>query len=171
MLKKTKKSEKSTKKLGRPEAIKAEDLLNRHQDLKQFLEHNWGRIGWELQRIRKPEHVRTVLKLVPRLESGRPFHQQPAACLLEDGEIKVEKRELDLMRQQYQDAADTERRLWLEYYHSAFEKAGEAAIALNAVISQFERVLSFYPFVVVIVLMARALEVSSSERIANFPVS
>ena len=162
-----KKAKKSKKKLGRSEVIKPEDLLNRYQDLKQFLEHNWGRIGWELQRIRKPDDVRTVLKLVPRLESGRPFHEQPAACLLEDGDIEVEKHELDLLRVQHQEAAATESRLWSEYYHGAFQKAEEATAALNAAISQFERVLSFHPFVLVIFLMARKLEVEKLRNDAN----
>ncbi len=163
-----KKANKSTKKLGRPEAIKPEEMLNRYQDLKEFLEHNWGRIGWELQRIRKPDDVRTILKRVPGIESVRPFFpQQPAACLLEESEIKVEKRELDLMRHRYQEASDIENRLYSEYYHGAFQKAEEATAALNAVIFQFERVLSLYPFIFLICLMAIKLEVETLRSDAN----
>jgi hypothetical protein len=160
-----KKAKKSEKQLGRPELIKPEEMLDRYTDLKQFLEHNWGRIGWELQRISKPDDVRAILKLVPGIGSGRPFLQhQPAACLLEDGETEVEKRELDLMRQQYRDTADTENRLRWSEYHNALEKAEGATAALNAAISQFKAVLSFRPFVLVIVLIARKLEV---EKLRN----
>jgi hypothetical protein len=163
VLKKAKKSKKSAKKLGRPEVIKPEELLRRYKDLKQFLEHNWGRIGWELQRIRKPDNVRRVLKLVPRVESWRPFQEQPAACLLEDSGTEVEKRELDLLRQQHEDADDTERGLWSEY-HSAYQKAEAATTALKAAISQFEAGLSFYRFFWVIFLTARKLNI---EKLTN----
>lgn len=136
MQKKAKKSKKVKAKLGRPESIDPEDLSRRYRDLKYFLESQWGRIGWELQRVRKPNEVRKILNLVPRVESWRPFYDQPAACLLEDGEIEIAKRELDLLTQQYKDADDTERRLWSEY-HSAYEKAAAATTALKATISQF----------------------------------
>jgi hypothetical protein len=154
-----KKVNKSTKKLGRPEIIRPDELLNRYQELKQFLEHNWGRIGWELQRVRKPADVRTTFRLVPRIESGRPFlQQQPATCLLADGDTEIGKRELDLIRQQYGDAAATENRLWSEYHHGAFQRADDAMKALNGLISEFARVLSFCPFIFIICLAAKKLE-------------
>jgi hypothetical protein len=136
MPKRAKKSKEVKAKLGRPESIDPEDLSRRYRDLKYFLESQWGRIGWELQRVRKPNEVRKILNRVPGVESRRPFQDQPATCLLEDGEIEIGKRELDLLSQQYKDANDTERRLWSEY-HGAYEKAAAATTALKAVISQF----------------------------------
>ncbi|MGB9072140.1 MAG: hypothetical protein WCC22_05675 [Terriglobales bacterium] len=166
MLKKTKKSKKSTKKLGRPEVIRPEDLLDRYRALKQFLEHDWGRIGLELQRVRQPDDVWTALKLVPGVEWCTPFRDQPAACLLEDGEIEVEKPELDLLRQQHQDADDTERRLYSEY-HSAYEKAAAATTALKAAISQFGAGLNVPRFFWVIFLTARELRVGQLTNETN----
>lgn len=163
MQKRAIKSEKTQVKLGRPESIKPEDLQRRFNDFKHFLENNWGRIGWELQRVRKPGEVRTILKLVPGAESWRAFQDRPAACLLEDGEIEVEKPELDLLRQQHQGADDTERRLWSEY-HSAYQKAAEATTALKAAISQFGAGLNFPRFFWVIFLTARELAV---EQLTN----
>lgn len=163
MPKKAKKSEKAKEKLGRPESIKPEDLTRRFNDFKHFMENNWGRIGWELKRVRKPSEVRTILKLVPGVESWRAFQDRPAACLLEDGEIEVEKRELDLLRQQHREADDTERRLSSEY-HSAYEKAAAATTALKAIISQFGSGLNVPRFFGVIFLTARELRV---EKLTN----
>jgi hypothetical protein len=159
MLKKTE----SSQNLGRPEVVSTEELLDRYKALKQFAENNWGRIGLELQRVRQPEDVRTALRLVPGVEWCRPFRDQPALCLLEDGTTEVEKRELDLTRQLYQDAADTEARLWSEY-HSASQESEGAKTALKAVISQFEPVLGFYQFFFVIFVIAKKLEV---EKLTN----
>ena len=139
--------------------VKPEILLGRYLDLKEFLEQNWGRIGWELRRIRKPEDVRKVLRLVPRVEFRRPFNQEPSDCLLEDGEIEIEKRELDVMRRQYRDvAADEDRLRWTEY-HVAFQKAEEATTALKSIISEFGLLLRFYQFIVVALMFAKKLEV------------
>ena len=163
MLKKAKKSKKSEKKLGRPEVIKTEDMPRRFNDFKHFMENNWGRIGLELQRVRKPAEVRTILKLVPGVESWRAFQDRSAACLLEDDEIEVGKRELDLLRQQHEDANNTERRLYSEY-HSAYEKAAAATTALKATISQFGAAPLLSRFFWVIFLTARELRV---EKLTN----
>ena len=163
MQKRAKKSEKAKKKLGRPESIKPEDLLDRYKAVKQFLEHDWGRIGLDLQRVRQPEDVRTALKLVPGVEWNRPFRDQPAACLLEDGNTRVEKRELDLLRQQHKDADDTERQLWSDY-HSAYQKAEAATTTLKAAISQFGAGPLLPRFFWVIFLTARELRV---EKLTN----
>lgn len=162
-MKKKTKPEKAKKKLGRPESIKPEDLSRRFNDFKHFLENNWGRIGLELQRVRKPAEVRTILKLVPGVESWRAFQDRAATCLLEDDEIEVEKRELDLLRQRHQDADNTERRLYSEY-HSAYEKAAAATTALKAAISQFGAGLNVPRFFWVIFLTARELRV---EQLTN----
>ncbi len=162
-----KKTKTPKKRLGRPETVKPEELLNRYHDLKEFLEQNWGRIGWELRRIRKPEDVRTVLKLVPRVESRRPFTQEPAVCLLEDGEIEIEKRDLDLMRQQYKDAAADEDRLRWSEHHVALQKAQEAATALKSVIFEFGLLLRFYQFMFVILILEKELKVEKTKNEAN----
>jgi hypothetical protein len=163
MQKKAKKSEKAKEKLGRPESIKPEDLTRRFNDFKHFMENNWGRIGLELQRVRKPAEVRTILKLVPGVESWRAFQDRPATCLLQDDEIEVEKRELDKLRQQHKDAGDTESRLWSEY-HSAYQKAEAATTALKAAISQFGTGLNYPRFFGVIFLVARELRI---EKLTN----
>ncbi len=157
MLKKAKNTKKT---LGRPEVIKPEELLERYRHLKQFLEHNWGRIGLELQRVRKPEDVRTVLRIVPSVESHIPFRDDPAKCLLADGDTEVDKRELDVTRQQRQDAIDIKNRLWSDY-HNARRNAEEATTTLKASISQFNGLLSFYPFFRVVFLIAKVLEVEN----------
>jgi hypothetical protein len=157
--KKFKKSTKANRKLGRPESIDPDDLSQRYRDLKYFLETQWGRIGWELQRVSKPDKIREILRLVPRVEEWRPFlDQQPAACLLEAGGIEVEKRELDLLKERYKDADDTERRCYSEY-HDAYGKAAAATTALMAAISQFGVAPLLPPFFWVISLTARKLNV------------
>jgi len=87
--------------IGRPESITTEDLSRRYRELKYFLESQWGRIGFELRRVRKPDKVLSILRLVPRIEQWAPFRDQPAACLLEHGEIEIEKSELDLLSHRY----------------------------------------------------------------------
>jgi hypothetical protein len=52
---------KAAKKLGRDEEIKPAELLRRYAALKRFLEDNWGRIGLDLPRVRKPDDVKSVL--------------------------------------------------------------------------------------------------------------
>jgi hypothetical protein len=166
MQKKARKSEKAKEKLGRPESIKPEDLTRRFNDFKHFMENNWGRIGLELQRVRKPAEVRTILKLVPGVESWRAFQDRPATCLLEDDEIEVEKRELDLLRQQHKEADDTERHLWSEY-HSAYQKAEAATTALKAAISQFGAAPLLPRCFWVIFLTARELRVEKLTHETN----
>lgn len=161
-----KKTRKPKKRLGRPEMVKPEELLNRYHDLKEFLEQNWGRIGWALQRVRKPADVRKVLELVPRVEFRRPFNQEPAVCLLEDGEIGIKKRELDRMRQQYRDAAADEDRLRWSEHHVAFQKAEDATTALKSIISEFGLLLRFYPFIFVTLVLAKKLEVDKLRNTA-----
>lgn len=166
MKKRAKTSRKAKKKLGRPESIEPEDLSRRFNDFKHFLENNWGRIGLELQRVRKPAEVRTILKLVPGVESWRAFQDRSATCLLEDDEIEVEKRELDLLRQQHEDADNTESRLYSEY-HRAYEKAAAATTALKGSISQFGAAPLLLQFFWVIFLTARELRVEELTNETN----
>jgi hypothetical protein len=157
---------KNSKKLGRPEIIGAEELLQRYKALKQFLESNWGRIGLELQRVRQPEDVRAILKLVPGVEWYSPFRDDAARCLLADGTTKVGWRELGLTRQQQEEAVATERRLFSEY-HSVRQKAEEATTALKALISQFGTGISLFPFFLVIALVAKELGVEELTNNSN----
>lgn len=144
MHKKSKKLKKSGKKLGRTNVVEAEDLRDRYKNLRQFLEHNWGRIGLKLQQAREPNDVKVILKLVPGVEGYRAFRDQPARCLLEDGSVEVEKPELDQLRQQHKDAAAYQDRLWSEY-HSSLQKADDATNALKAASFRSETGLSVYP--------------------------
>ena len=66
------KKAKHSKKLGRPEELSSEELLDRFKALKRFLEDNWGRIGLKLQLVRQPDKVKTILKLVPGVEWCTP---------------------------------------------------------------------------------------------------
>lgn len=168
MLKKSKKLKKPAKKLGRTIVVKAEDLHERYKDLRQFLEHNWGRIGLKLQQARRPNDIKIILKLVPGVASYRAFRDQPAGCLLDDGSVEVEKRELDQLRQQHKDATADHDRLWSEY-HSAVQKADAATNAVKAAISQYEHAFSVSPSFPVVDHLAEELEVekltSESNRI------
>jgi hypothetical protein len=164
MPKKTATSNMAGKKLGRRESIQPEDLSRRYRDLKYFLESQWGRIGWELRYVRRSDEVREILKLVPRVESWTPFQdRQPAACMLEEGEIEIEKRELDLLRQQQKDADNNERRFYSQY-HTAYAQAESATVALMSTISQFGTAPLLPPLFWVIFLTARELRV---EKLTN----
>ena len=144
--------------IGRPEFITTEDLSRRYREWKYFLESQWGRIGFELRRVRKPDKVLDILKLVPRIEQWAPFRDQPSVCFLENGEVEIEKSELDLLSRRYEDADDTERALWSEYLET-YQKAEAATTALKSAISQFGDGLTFIRFFWVICLTARELRV------------
>jgi len=167
------KKAKNPKKLGRPEAIDCEELLKRYRALKQFFEHNWGRIGLEFQRVRKPDDVRVVLKMVPGVEWCTPFRQEASlGCILMDGGSAVDARELAGTREQYEGADATEHRLSLEYYPLR-QKADEATIALKVFISQLSLGIRFFPFFFVVAVAGeklgiRDLTIRSSRLEAKF---
>ena len=163
---KTTRKSKAMPKLGRREVIKPEKLLERYLHLKQFLEHNWGRIGLEFQRVRKPEDVRIALNLVPDVQHHIPFRDDPALCFLADGDVPVEKGALDLLRQQHKSAVETEDHLWSEY-HSTLREAESATTTLKASIAQFDGALGFYPFFFVVFLIARVMEVEKLRNESN----
>jgi hypothetical protein len=161
-----KKSNHSKKKLGRPEALRPEELLERFKELKRFLEDNWGRIGLKLQRARRPDDVKRALKLVPGVEQFIPFRDKRAARLLEDGNTKVGLGELRLTREKYKDALATQDRLWTEY-HKARRSAEDATTALKAFISQIEAAIGLFPFFLVTALVAKALGVEELTNDSN----
>ncbi len=124
-------------KLGRDELISTKKLVDRYNALKQFFENSWGRIGLELQRVRKPDDVQVVLRLIPGVEWCQPFREEkPLGCLLKDGSTEVGWREVRLTRQQYKNAMESEHLLSSEH-HPARQKAEDATTALNVLISQF----------------------------------
>jgi hypothetical protein len=166
MPKKVKKSEEAEKKLGRPDSIEPEVLSRRYRDLKYFLESQWGRIGWELQRVRTPDKLREILRLVPRVEQWRPFQDQPTGCLLEDSGIEIEKRELDLLSQRHEDADGNVKKYYSEY-HDAYGKAAAATTALMAAISQFGVASLLHRFFWVLFLTARELKVQTLTNETN----
>jgi hypothetical protein len=150
---------KVAKKPGKDEVVSAETLLKRYTPLKRFFEHNWGRIGLELQRLREPNDVRATLKLVPGIEWCTPFREEaPLGCLLKDGSAKVGWRDLALTRQQYEDADGTEHRLSLEYY-AARQKEDEVTPALNILISQAVMTIRYFQFFLVAFIAADKLKV------------
>jgi hypothetical protein len=161
------------KKPGKDEAIGAEELLERYTPLKQFFEHNWGRIGLQLQRLHNPDDIRATLKLVPGVEWCIPFREEaPLGCLLKDGAAEVGWRDVALTRQQLKDAEAIEHNLSLEY-HPTRQNAEEAATALKVLISQLKTAIQFFPFFAVIFIAAeklglRELAASSSRLEAEF---
>jgi hypothetical protein len=152
----------NAKKLGRGEVLNAEDLLQRFVAIKQFLENNWGRIGWQLQRVRRPDKVSKLLSLVPGIEWTSPFrNEQPCACLLHDDGtiIAVDWRDLRLARQQDHQAIQNENDLFSEWTRVSRE-ADEATTALKVIVSQFEKAIILFPFFFVSSAVAEQLRVT-----------
>jgi hypothetical protein len=153
------KKAKNPKKLGRDEVIDSDKLLDRYEDLKQFFEHSWGRIGLELQRVRKPDEVEAILRLVPGVEWCPPFREEAhLGCMLKKGNAKVEWRELRQTRELHSKAVDNEHRLRLKYYETR-QQAEEAITALRAACNQFAAVLRFFPFFATVFLLSNRLGV------------
>jgi hypothetical protein len=132
---------KNVDKPGSDEVLSDRELLERYKKLKSFFEYNWGRIGLELQAIKKPVEITPLLRLVPHIENCAPFCEYAAlGCLLkyEDGKggrTNIGPREIETTRRQFKDADDQASRLSREYY-PAKQKADEIATALSAHISQ-----------------------------------
>jgi len=166
MLKKSTKSKKPAKSLGRDEAITPRDLLDRYRSLKHFIDNHWGRIGLDLQRIRKPDDVILALKLVPGVEYCVPFRDQQARCFLAVGEIETDQIEIRRTRKQRDDARTEELRLSLEF-NSVWQRWHEADTALEQTISYFEKVLTFYPFQVLLFMLAKELGVGELWKNSN----
>lgn len=154
------------KKVGRDEVTTPEKLLDRYQALKQFLENNWGRIGLELGRVRRPEDVRKVLTSVPGIEYSRPFREQPAVCMIEAGTTEVAPIELRRTREAHDAAVSTESRLWSEY-HSSRQKTQEATNTLSSAIADYSAAIEFFPFFLIVVLIAQELSVEELTRESN----
>jgi hypothetical protein len=161
------------KKPGKDEVLNAEELLERYKPLKQFFEHNWGRIGLELRRLRKPDGVRATLNLVPGVEWCIPFREEaPLGCLLKDGSAKVGWRDVALTRQQFKEADETEHSLSLAYY-AAQKEADEVTTALNVLIYQAVVTIRCFQFFLVAFIAAekfklRELTASASRLDAEF---
>lgn len=149
---------KTTKRIGRSEALGAEQLLKRCQLFKWFLEENWGRIGLELQKVREPEDVLFALRLVPSAELRQPFCDEPSACLIREGSIEADSRELSVTRKRHDEAIIHERHLFSEY-QSVYQKAGNAGTALRSIISELGPVLGFSQFILVVTVVAKKLQI------------
>src|SRR5690242_6587974 len=98
------KTTKGKKKLGRDEEISREDLLKRYAAIKRVLEDNWGRIGLLLPKVRKPEEVESILNRIPNVKWLPPFRDFPMGCLLKQGSVKVEWREVRDTRDKWENA-------------------------------------------------------------------
>jgi hypothetical protein len=164
MRKKKKKPKKSTKRLGRPEELKIEDLPKRFRDMKTFLGNYWGRVGLELKRVRQPEEVTSIFNLVQGIEWMAPFRGH-AACLIAPAAIEVTPNELRATRRKYKIAETQEQRRWTEY-HEAAPKAQQAAGAFQQAISQFGNVLDRFDFFLVLSLVADKLKVKELTTVA-----
>lgn len=146
------------KKRGPREAIEPRDLLDRYVALKQFFESDWGRIGAELRKVRSPESVRKVLMSVPNIEWRRPFREQPAACLIAEGNREVKRSELRQTRRQHKEAEKTESRMWSEH-HASYQEARTACAALKSFTDSCESAMTLFPFFWVAVAVAEELHV------------
>jgi|CZKH01.1.fsa_nt_gi hypothetical protein len=155
--KKSKKPKKSTKRLGRPEELKIEDLPKRFRDMKTFLENYWGRVGLGLRRVRQPEDVKSILNLVQGIEWMVSFKGH-AACLITPVAIEVTPNELRATRRKHKIAETEEQCRWTEY-HETTPKAQQAEAALQEAISQFGNVLDRFDFFLVLSLIADKLKV------------
>src|SRR5260370_10420066 len=159
----TKKTEKS-KKLGRPEQLDVAKLPDRYRDIKLFLENHWGRVGLELKRVRQPDDVRTILKRVTGIEWMKPFKEH-AICLIADAATKASAKEVRATRQKYEDAVVKEDRLWFEYLNTQ-SSAQQAMTALKGTISDFREALEFFPFFLLVSLLARELRVEELTKLS-----
>jgi hypothetical protein len=98
------KDQKTRKKFGREQEVEPEELVRRYAALKRFLDDNWGRIGLELPRVRRPEHVKSVLDRVQDAQWCPAFRDFPTGCLLREGSKKVSWREVRETREKYKEA-------------------------------------------------------------------
>lgn len=68
-----------SKKIGRPEEIKAEDLATRYRDMKWFIENYWGRFGLRIKQVREPEDVDSFSTAFPRLSGAHRLRATQSA--------------------------------------------------------------------------------------------
>ncbi len=132
------KNTKATKQLGRDEEINPDELLKRYAALKRFLEDNWGRIGLDLPRVRKPDDVKSILNRVPDVLWLPAFRDFPMGCLLQDGSEEVSWREVRETREKYKEAKREEGRLSLES-HTVHQEAQNARTALEAAAAEYKK--------------------------------
>jgi hypothetical protein len=149
---------KTSKKLGRDTVVNNKDLSHRHDAIKLFLEHNWGRIGLRLQRVRKPSDVRSTFKLVPGLQWCSPFRENKLTCLFDDGTEPVGIPELRTTQRLHDEAVESELRLWSEF-HTASQQAQTAKTNLNLLLSEFGPSVSTLPFFYVVFVVGKDFRV------------
>jgi hypothetical protein len=131
------KNRKTSKKLGRDEEINPDELVRRYAAMKRFLEDNWGRLGLELPRARKPEKVRSLLNRVRDAKWCPAFRDFPTGCLLGDGSSKVSWREVRQTREKFKAAKKTEALLSLES-QNANQSAQNARTAFDAAVAEYK---------------------------------
>jgi hypothetical protein len=130
------KNKNTSKKLGRPEEIDADELVRRYAAMKHFLEDNWGRLGLELPRARTPEKVEFVLNRVPAAKWCPAFRDFPTGCLLEAGSAKVSWRAVRRTREKHKAAVQTQGALSRES-HNASQAAQNVKTAFDAAVSEY----------------------------------
>jgi hypothetical protein len=149
-------TKKQAKRLGRPESVQSQKLRERYAALKLFLESNWGRIGLELQRVRKASDVRTALRIVPGVEWCLPFREYPTRCLLAEGKSDTRSHEIRATRGRLKEAIAEERHI-LEEFGKVSQRASEVTAAVYAAITSFGDALGYFRFFEIVFLIAKEL--------------
>jgi len=161
-----KKTAKNTKNVGRPPELNIHDLPKRFADMKHFLENYWGRVGLGLRAARDPEDVRTVLNVVPHVESCLPFRGH-AICLIEPSATVVTGDELRQTRRELKDADEKAQRLWSEY-NVANQSTTQALAAVKGTFDGFKSVVHFSPlFLFVVFVLAETLRLKKLTKVSN----
>ena len=152
------KATKRGKKLGRPQGTGTEDLLARYKALKRFLEDNDGRIGLRLRRVRRPDDVRAILRVIPGVEWFPPFRDHPARCFLEEGSGNIALRQLRKTQRKHEEAIAEESRCFSEL-QSIDTKVYEARAALNSLICRYPEATCLVHFLRAVFAISKALKV------------
>ena len=153
-------------KLGRPQELDIQDLSQRFQDMKQFLENYWGRLGLGLRAARDPEDVRAVLNLVPRIESCIPFRGH-AICLIETSAAAVAGNELRETRRNLREADKEAERLWSRY-SKADEDAQRVIVAVKSAFVDFQMAFTISPaYFFIIYALAETLKLEELVKVSQ----
>lgn len=149
------------KKLGRDQVIDNDELLKRYAAQKQFVEYNWGRIGLQLQRVRKASDVGAAFRLVPRLEFTLPFREHKASCLVNHCSQPVSIRNLRSTQQLHDQSARALTAQWSDFHNSSQEfESGKANLKIS--FSEIGALACFFP--IFYLLVARDVQVQNLQE-------
>jgi hypothetical protein len=148
-----------SKKRGRREDIKPDDLLRRYAAHKQFFEYEWGRIGLDLRRVRGPEGIREILLRVPNIQWRPPFRDYRGCCLIAEQSKKVTRNELRETRRKLTQVEKSERELWSAHQES-YQAALAACRGLKSFVDSCGEALTLFPFFHIAFALAEELQIS-----------